>query len=91
MIRSAPSARRWVSARDAKPLVIAAVTTAIRDRAPEHQDAAGGGILHCEGQISLAAAVVAPGLMVLAIILFTGRGLRCAPEPGRVVGVRGPW
>jgi aquaporin Z len=34
--------------------------------------AAGGGILHAQGQISLAAAVVAPGLMVLAIILFMG-------------------
>jgi aquaporin Z len=34
--------------------------------------AAGGGILHAKGQISLAAAVVAPGLMVLAIILFMG-------------------
>ena len=34
--------------------------------------AAGGGILHGKGQISLAAAVVAPGLMVLAIILFMG-------------------
>ncbi len=34
--------------------------------------AAGGGILHGQGQISLAAAVVAPGLMVLAIILFMG-------------------
>ena len=34
--------------------------------------AAGGGILHAEGQISLAAAVVAPGLMVMAIILFMG-------------------
>jgi aquaporin Z len=34
--------------------------------------AAGGGILHGEGQISLAAAVVAPGLMVMAIILFMG-------------------
>jgi aquaporin Z len=34
--------------------------------------AAGGGLLHAEGQISLAAAVVAPGLMVLAIILFMG-------------------
>ena len=28
--------------------------------------AAGGGLLHAQGQISLAAAVVAPGLMVLA-------------------------
>ena len=34
--------------------------------------AAGGGILHGEGQISLPAAVVAPGLMVMAIILFMG-------------------
>jgi aquaporin Z len=34
--------------------------------------AAGGGILHGQGQISLAAAVVAPGLMVMAIILFMG-------------------
>src|ERR1700691_318996 len=34
--------------------------------------AAGGGLLHGEGQISLAAAVVAPGLMVMAIILFMG-------------------
>src|SRR5436853_1807195 len=34
--------------------------------------AAGGGILHAKGQISLGAAVVAPGLMVLAIILFMG-------------------
>jgi aquaporin Z len=34
--------------------------------------AAGGGILHGEGQIGPAAAVVAPGLMVMAIILFMG-------------------
>jgi hypothetical protein len=34
--------------------------------------AAGGGMLHARGQISLAAAVVAPGLMVMAIILFMG-------------------
>jgi aquaporin Z len=34
--------------------------------------AAGGGLLHGKGQISLAAAVVAPGLMVLAVILFMG-------------------
>jgi len=34
--------------------------------------AAGGGILHADGEISLAAAVVAPGLMVMAIILFMG-------------------
>jgi len=34
--------------------------------------AAGGGILHAKGQISLSAAVIAPGLMVMAIILFMG-------------------
>ena len=34
--------------------------------------AAGGGLLHAQGRISLAAAVVAPGLMVMAIILFMG-------------------
>ncbi len=34
--------------------------------------AAGGAILHGRGQVSLAAAVVAPGLMVMAIILFMG-------------------
>ena len=34
--------------------------------------AAGGGLLHAKGQISLAAAVVAPGLMVMAIIMFMG-------------------
>ncbi len=34
--------------------------------------AAGGGLLHAKGQISLSAAVVAPGLMVMAIILFMG-------------------
>ena len=34
--------------------------------------AAGGGLLHATGQISLASAVVAPGLMVMAIILFMG-------------------
>jgi aquaporin Z len=34
--------------------------------------AAGGGILHAKGQVSLAAAVVAPGLTVLAVILFMG-------------------
>ncbi|HTX33354.1 MAG TPA: aquaporin [Solirubrobacteraceae bacterium] len=34
--------------------------------------AAGGGLLHGKGEISLAAAVVAPGLTVLAVILFMG-------------------
>ncbi len=37
--------------------------------------AAGGGLLYAKGEISLAAAVVAPGLMVMAIILFMGRSL----------------
>jgi aquaporin Z len=34
--------------------------------------AAGGALLHARGQITLASAVVAPGLMVMAIILFMG-------------------
>ncbi|HUO71003.1 MAG TPA: aquaporin [Solirubrobacteraceae bacterium] len=34
--------------------------------------AAGGGLLHGKGQISLSAAVVAPGLTVMAIVLFMG-------------------
>jgi aquaporin Z len=34
--------------------------------------AAGGSVLHGKGEISLAAAVVAPGLMVMAVILFMG-------------------
>jgi aquaporin Z len=34
--------------------------------------AAGGGILHARGQISPSAAVVAPGLTVMAVILFMG-------------------
>jgi aquaporin Z len=34
--------------------------------------AAGGGVLHARGQISLSAAVVAPGLTVMAVILFMG-------------------
>jgi aquaporin Z len=34
--------------------------------------AAGGGLLHAKGQIALASAVVAPGLMVMAVILFMG-------------------
>ncbi len=34
--------------------------------------AAGGGLLHARGQISLSAAVVAPGLTVMAVILFMG-------------------
>lgn len=34
--------------------------------------AAGGGVLHAKGEISLSAAVVAPGLMVMAVILSMG-------------------
>ena len=57
--------------------------------------AAGGGILHGKGQISLAAAVVAPGLMVLAIILFMGAvsGAHLNPGVSLAFAVRGdfPW
>jgi aquaporin Z len=44
--------------------------------------AAGGAMLHGEGQISLAAAVVAPGLMVMAIILFMGAVSGAHLNPG---------
>ena len=44
--------------------------------------AAGGAILHGEGKISLAAAVVAPGLMVMAIILFMGAVSGAHLNPG---------
>jgi aquaporin Z len=57
--------------------------------------AAGGGILHGKGQISLAAAVVAPGLMVLAIILFMGAvsGAHLNPVVSLAFATRGdfPW
>jgi aquaporin Z len=57
--------------------------------------AAGGGILHAKGQISLAAAVVAPGLMVLAIILFMGAvsGAHLNPGVSLAFASRGdfPW
>ncbi len=57
--------------------------------------AAGGGILHAQGQISLAAAVVAPGLMVLAIILFMGAvsGAHLNPGVSLAFAMRGdfPW
>ena len=57
--------------------------------------AAGGGLLHGKGQISLAAAVVAPGLMVMAIILFMGAvsGAHLNPAVSLAFAVRGdfPW
>src|SRR5207342_1550725 len=57
--------------------------------------AACGGILHGKGQISLAAAVVAPGLMVLAIILFMGAvsGAHLNPAVSLAFAMRGdfPW
>src|SRR5450755_2819259 len=57
--------------------------------------AAGGGILHGKGQISLPAAVVAPGLMVLGIILFMGAvsGAHLNPAVSLAFALRGdfPW
>jgi aquaporin Z len=57
--------------------------------------AAGGGLLHAKGQISLAAAVAAPGLMVLAIILFMGAvsGAHLNPGVSLAFAARGdfPW
>jgi aquaporin Z len=57
--------------------------------------AAGGGLLHGKGQISLAAAVVAPGLMVMAIILFMGAvsGAHLNPIVSLAFALRGdfPW
>jgi aquaporin Z len=57
--------------------------------------AAGGGLLHGKGQVSLAAAVVAPGLMVLAIILFMGAvsGAHLNPVVSLAFAIRGdfPW
>lgn len=57
--------------------------------------AAGGGILHGRGEISLAAAVVAPGLMVMAIILFMGAvsGAHLNPAVSLAFALRGdfPW
>ena len=57
--------------------------------------AAGGGLLHAKGQISLAAAVVAPGLMVTAIILFMGAvsGAHLNPAVSVAFALRGdfPW
>jgi aquaporin Z len=57
--------------------------------------AAGGGVLHAKGQISLSAAVVAPGLMVIAIILFMGAvsGAHLNPAVSIAFALRGdfPW
>jgi aquaporin Z len=57
--------------------------------------AAGGGLLHAQGQISLASAVVAPGLMVMAIILFMGAvsGAHLNPVVSLAFAMRGdfPW
>jgi aquaporin Z len=57
--------------------------------------ASGGGLLHAKGQISLAAAVVAPGLMVMAIILFMGAvsGAHLNPAVSLAFAMRGdfPW
>ncbi|MBV8999467.1 MAG: aquaporin [Solirubrobacterales bacterium] len=57
--------------------------------------AVGGGLLHGKGQISLAAAVVAPGLTVLAVILFMGAvsGAHLNPVVSVAFALRGdfPW
>ena len=57
--------------------------------------AAGGGVLHAKGQIGLPAAVVAPGLMVMAIILFMGAvsGAHLNPVVSLAFALRGdfPW
>jgi aquaporin Z len=57
--------------------------------------AAGGGLLHAKGQIGLAPAVVAPGLMVMAIILFMGAvsGAHLNPVVSLSFALRGdfPW
>ena len=54
-----------------------------------------GGLLHAQGQISLASAVVAPGLMVMAIILFMGgvSGAHLNPAVSLAFAMRNdfPW
>ena len=55
--------------------------------------AAGGGLLHAKGQISLPFAVVAPGLMVMAIILFMGAvsGAHLNPAVSFAFALRGDF
>ena len=55
--------------------------------------AAAGGLMHAKGQISLAAAVVAPGLMVTAIILFIGAvsGAHLNPAVSLAFALRGDF
>jgi aquaporin Z len=57
--------------------------------------AAGGGLLHGKGEITLAAAVVAPGLTVMAVILFMGAvsGAHLNPIVSLAFALRGdfPW
>jgi aquaporin Z len=55
--------------------------------------AAGGGLLHGKGEISLAAAVVAPGLMVMGTILFMGAvsGAHLNPVVSLAFALRGDF
>ena len=57
--------------------------------------AAGGGLLHSKGQVTLSAAVVAPGLTVMAIVLFMGAvsGAHLNPVVSIAFALRGdfPW
>jgi aquaporin Z len=55
--------------------------------------AAGGGILHAEGKISLSAATVSPALMVMAIILFMGAvsGAHLNPVVSLAFALRGDF
>jgi aquaporin Z len=55
--------------------------------------AAGGGLLHGKGEISLAAAVVAPGLMVMGTILFMGAvsGAHLNPVVSLALALRGDF
>jgi aquaporin Z len=57
--------------------------------------AAGGGLLHAKGQVTLSAAVVAPALTVMAVILFMGAisGAHLNPVVSIAFALRGdfPW